>query len=693
MRRTNPITIMSRLGPNPLLTFGIWVAAGLQAISFNLRSDVFFKGPFQVLLICSLLAFWMAIVWGVWFLMQTAARVRANKARKAAFLGAGAVVYLLALLYLFCWIVYAKIGAFPDLQWVAFFRSSFGVLLYEAQRQSPLALPIFGICGLLLAGAIPVGVRLLFLKDPPEGRHSPTGRAVLLAWLALTAAAVGSFAVIRTTHDVVHRQFETMAFRRSVDPLFTLAADLFGQSDDTILPNINPAKLVPIVTDAQLYADAAKTPARTNVLFLVVESLRGDLLFQEHQGKQITPNLNSLARRSLVFTNMHAQATHTDYALPSLLSSQYPLRVQGHYYYKRQEDWPKTLIYDHLSHFGYETAIISSDTTNWGDVRNFLWSDKLSTFLDAENMPTSFTAPGSRGYVTDFKETPRTQIKSIPDRDTIDYDIAWLNDAFARGKRVFLHSFFYQPHYPYKIPSSAPPVFQPSTIDFESNFLWFPPEKMDVMMNAYLNAVHETDAQIGRLLKYFDDSGQTSNTLIVVTADHGEAFGEHGKVTHAGPLFGEVVRIPLIISGPGVKPGFEDYPVQQIDVVPTVCKLLNLPAHPGFQGIDVLSANRPPIAERDLFLHAEPPSSWRGDALLHANRWKLWHDRYVDLLYLYDLQTDPGETQDISHFAPPVAEPLKAKLQAWRNDQLSYYAFKSYHEHYYPPKTNVVDRK
>jgi arylsulfatase A-like enzyme len=454
---------------------------------------------------------------------------------------------------------------------------------------------------------------------------------------------------------------------------------------EAVKPDLDVSQLEPRQTDAELYADAPLT-ATMSVLYIAVESLRGDLLHRKHQGIEITPNLNALAKRSAVFSRAYAQSTHTDYSVPSYLSSQYPLRSQSHFYYERDQTWPKAQLYEHLHHFGYVTGLISSDTTNWGELRSYLWNQNLDVFFDAENLPTTYSASSrDRGYVTDFKHTPRTQSKAVPDRETVDFDIAWIKKAVAQDQPWFLYTFFYQPHYPYAIEADDARPFQPSEQDFDSTFLWFPPEKIHVMLNAYLNAVHEMDAQLGRLVQYLEDSGQMDSTIIVLTGDHGEAFGEHGVVTHAGPLFEEVVRVPLVIYAPGINAQEYAFPAQHIDAAPTVCGLLGIPAHPGFQGVDLLNTNRALLETRDIYLHSEPPSSWRGDAIIRAGRWKFWHDRYSDYYYLYDLLNDPEETTDLKMMFPELASDLKKQLQSWRKAQLSYYTFKQYYEQYYPP--------
>src|SRR5207253_1279631 len=80
------------------------------------------------------------------------------------------------------------------------------------------------------------------------------------------------------------------------------------------------------------------------------------------------------------------------------------------------------------------------------------------------------------------------------------------------------------------------------------------------------------------------------STVILVTADHGEEFQEHGRLGHGTQLYDELLRVPLVIAGPGIVPGRVAEQAQGIDVFPTVSALLGLPPPPGLEGQNVLAA-------------------------------------------------------------------------------------------------------
>ena len=192
-------------------------------------------------------------------------------------------------------------------------------------------------------------------------------------------------------------------------------------------------------------------------------------------------------------------------------------------------------------------------------------------------------------------------------------------------------------------------------------------------------------SQLERLVGALAKQGVLDHTILVVTGDHGEAFHENGRVTHAREPFEPVVRVPCIIHAPvHLAAGVDDYPTQHIDLVPTVLGLLGRSAHPNFQGINVLAADRPPPDERLLFFHVENGVA-RVDAVLLGGRWKLSHNRRTDQHALFDLATDPGETHDVSGANQDVTDRLLSVLHTWRRQQLGYYYFPQYYRKFYPP--------
>jgi arylsulfatase A-like enzyme len=110
------------------------------------------------------------------------------------------------------------------------------------------------------------------------------------------------------------------------------------------------------------------------------------------------------------------------------------------------------------------------------------------------------------------------------------------------------------------------------------------PADLEHLLALYDGEIRYTDDEMGRVLDHLSARGALANTLVVVTSDHGEEFLEHGSWEHQKTLYGEVIRVPLVVRGPGVPARREPAPVSLLDVAPTVLAWAGLPAPASFQG-------------------------------------------------------------------------------------------------------------
>jgi arylsulfatase A-like enzyme len=188
------------------------------------------------------------------------------------------------------------------------------------------------------------------------------------------------------------------------------------------------------------------------------------------------------------------------------------------------------------------------------------------------------------------------------------------------------------------------------------------------VIDLYAAGIRQADDELGRLIRFLEERGELDRTLLIVLADHGEEFLEHGGVLHGRTLFEELVRIPLIIRGPGARGGLRPAePVSIVDVLPTVLGLLDLPAPPGLDGIDLRGAWRKgdsrALLGRSLFGESDPNDrNAVASRSVRSGRFKLVYDRREGRRALYDLAGDPGETADASGRYPAMAESLAAAL-------------------------------
>jgi arylsulfatase A-like enzyme len=233
---------------------------------------------------------------------------------------------------------------------------------------------------------------------------------------------------------------------------------------------------------------------------------------------------------------------------------------------------------------------------------------------------------------------------------------------------LFLH--FYDPHWPYA-PDRKPeaPIERPPA---EA-----PPSDPARLLALYDGEIRYTDAEVGRVLDQLDARGLSSHTLVILTSDHGEGFGEHGSYEHLRNVYEEVVRIPLVVRGPGITPRREASQVSLLDVAPTVLDAVGLKAARTHRGLSLLGpvGQRPAYGETDFGALVGPVRTRKLFLRQGASGGKLivTLDRKSGAPLLeewYDLHRDPREAASI---APPerTARALRERLHGlWRDARL-----------------------
>ena len=134
---------------------------------------------------------------------------------------------------------------------------------------------------------------------------------------------------------------------------------------------------------------------------------------------------------------------------------------------------------------------------------------------------------------------------------TVDRAISWIREQTVAGRRFFLNMSFQNSHFSYALPPDRPRPFQPGEIDFDASFARFPRDKTPIVRNAYYNAIHDCDQQLGRFIQALAEArDQLDKTILVVMGENGEAFYENGIVCHAGLPREPALCVGLVIHAP-----------------------------------------------------------------------------------------------------------------------------------------------
>lgn len=420
-----------------------------------------------------------------------------------------------------------------------------------------------------------------------------------------------------------------------------------------------PANAVagPPLVEGARWLDAAKSgrPLKSNVLLLTLESVSIRHLGYFGYERPTTPNLDRIAARSLRLRRAWSTATHSNYAQMAILSSLFPRRTAGLDTY-RQLDYPRVLLHDVFHQLGYSTATISSQNETWQGMLRF----------QQTGTPTHFR------HALDY-EGLRIDIGSemvVQDHVTTEMALDWVEKQSKTPWSLYVN--LQATHFPYRLPPESERPFEPTeTTRGRFNYLGYPEHDRQAAVNRYDNALRYVDEQVGKIERGLERLGQLENTIWVITSDHGEAFHDHGQVTHGKTLFDSEARVPLLVHFPaGLKPADVEEPVSNLDVLPTVVDLLGLPPHPAFQGKSFAApsarASETPAVVMNIqgLRSAEAVVCWP---------WKLIVNRSARSAQLYNLEHDPDETEDRLQRDPEVASALRSTLSRMVAAQMSYH--------------------
>jgi choline-sulfatase len=379
--------------------------------------------------------------------------------------------------------------------------------------------------------------------------------------------------------------------------------------------------------DSRSILETRRGEADINLLVITLDTMRADRLGAYGFARGTSPNIDRLAAESVVFEHATSAVPLTFPSHSTIFTGQYPtrhgIRDNGGFFL----DASAVTMAETLKAAGYATgAFIGAWVleSRWGLAQGF---DKYSDQFDL-----------SKYKVVSLGTVQKTGEEVVND------SIAWL-DTVKKGK-FFGWVHLYDPHTPYEPPEP-----------FASQFPGQP----------YLGEVAYTDAQVGRLLAWLKANGLDENTVVIVTADHGESLGEHGESTHAYFVYDSTMHVPLIIRTPWRDKGRNASMVSSADLFPTVIDLLGLPV--ADQKVDG-SSLAPGIIDAQAAVSGTAYSEtyftryhfgWQHLRALRNDDYT-----YVDAPEpeLYDRRADPKETTNIYKAYSARAEDLRLRIEA-----------------------------
>jgi iduronate 2-sulfatase len=463
-------------------------------------------------------------------------------------------------------------------------------------------------------------------------------------------------------------------------------------------------------------ASAKNVPQKKNVLLLYLDDLRPELNCYG-ESKIISPNIDKLAARSLVFNKAYCQIPICMPSRVSTLSGIYSQHIgQGHLRDLLGKGLPS--LPGHFKANGYDTISVgkvyhydNDDGPSWTKrytdtfYEQKLVCDGFCSGYQLEQNKKGLTYSKTGRFLSSITECVDAPDSSYPDSLIADTAIDELKKYSKSGQPMFLAAGFYRPHLPWAAPKKYWDLYRREDIDIAANPFFpknaitrnawndlkaygdkevnaanvnyscdaggFPvlsKEKQREFVHGYWASVSFVDAQIGRLLDSLEKLGMADNTVVVLCGDHGWQLGEH-KLWSKCSNYEESLRVPLMVAAPPITKGKKTEALSElVDIYPTLCELtgLSIPAH--VEGISMVP------------LLKNPSRSWKTAAFnIWGDAKSMRTDRYRLTVYdkakpkgsayqlpsqshieLYDYKTDPAGNDNIA--ADPKNKELLDKL-------------------------------
>jgi arylsulfatase A-like enzyme len=369
-------------------------------------------------------------------------------------------------------------------------------------------------------------------------------------------------------------------------------------------------------TDAGADAHSAQATAAAgrvddlDVIVISIDSLRADMPWAGYP-RPIAPRLTELEKRSVSYTRAYAMSSYTSMSLGGFLGGKLPSEMKRSGFFFGSYSTDNVMFPELLKAKGVRTMSAHA--------HGYFSSAGFDQGFDVYQI-----VPGII-----FKNETDPNVTS-PQHEAMAEKI--LDDPRLETERFFAWFHFLDPHDQY--------------ISHEKDGI---PPYGKTLRDRYDAEVTFTDRYLAKLLDFIDTKSWSKRTAIIVTADHGEAFGEHNMYSHGFELWENLVRVPMFVVVPGAAPRRIDTPRSAIDLAPTIAELLGVPGGPSFEGKSLVSEIRGAAAEpRDVVIDLPMTSDNDKRRAIVRDKLKIVAYGKDEALRLYDLEADPDEKAPIT---------------------------------------------
>jgi len=411
----------------------------------------------------------------------------------------------------------------------------------------------------------------------------------------------------------------------------------------------------------------SKTKHDINVILIVIDALRADHLGCYGYKRNTSPQLDALAREGVLFKNCYSQSSWTKPSVSSILTSLYP-SMHGTTLHTHALPEDLVTLAEILGDQGY---------INYGYVANpnlkkiFNFDQGFKFFDDRLMRDKLYNA-----VLRQMRQKPPYFLKIVNRKfDHNDYDNAELANAriipwldVYKKQNFFMYIHYMDPHAPLSPPPPYNTIFGYVEGDDDSRAI-----------SLYDGEIRFVDEQISKIIERLKSEKIFSKTMLIITSDHGRAFGEHNYYGHGATIYQEQLKVPLIIKFPGNFPAGRvvEGQVRSIDIMPTILDVLNIAVDLPLEGISLSSLitteTREGICE-DVYIEENLANTYILNGVIKNNEWKYILTEKSKLRdieqegreELYNLLKDPAELKNLADLEPDVLGTIRDLLRSFK---------------------------
>lgn len=410
-----------------------------------------------------------------------------------------------------------------------------------------------------------------------------------------------------------------------------------------------------------------------NIILITVDALRADHLSYFGYPKLTTPNIDNLCEKSVLFIQAISQNSHTPQSFPSIFASVYPLTIGTEPLQGSGIRLPTGLstVTEKLHKTGYITAAFHSNPYL---SRAFNYHKGFEIFDDDLYFGSSKLSLLIKRAFTRLKPHPYLSANEINRKA-----LSFVEEVKDKSVFFFLWLHYMDIHGPYQ-PSSLYTDLSKHLSYRDMKRLWqkatnYPEmvteEEKEMLIDLYDGEIKYLDSQIKHFMLALKDLGVLENTLLIITSDHGEEFGEHGKFNHPRDLYDELIHVPLIFYSPSILPKAKEISqvVGLIDLAPTILELIGIKEDSSsFQGRSIVPLIIEGTQERRIIISEASGENKQRDIVKFAARSNNF--KYIVTMKgqnlkkeeLYDLTNDPKETLNLAENVKYINQKKQLKV-------------------------------